>query len=154
MSTPIDVSYNVMSERMDQLDRPILISDSDAVDPAELAPFFVGWGWTPTAEARTALVSGSDIVVTARSGGTLIGIATALTDGGFFAYLSYLEVIPEFQGRGIGSLLVGRVVDLVRHQYDLALITDDGIVPFYEGNGFAHDVAGVHLRFLPRKRTH
>lgn len=140
-----------MTTDITPLDEPIIISDSDPVDPEELAPFFQGWGWTPTPEARTALLSGSDIVVTARSQGTLVGIATALTDGGFFAYLSYLEVLPDVQGKGIASRLVQRVVERVGHQYDLATITDDVIVPFYQRNGFAHNVAGVHLRFLPRK---
>ncbi len=118
----------------------------------ELEPFFSGWTWTPTVEARTALVEKSDIVVAARMGKNLIGIATALTDGGFFAYLSYLEVLPQAQGHGVAKKLVEKVVEMVKDQYDIATITDSETVAFYEKVGFTNNVSGVHLRFLPKNK--
>jgi GNAT superfamily N-acetyltransferase len=118
----------------------------------ELGAFFIGWTWTPTLEARRALVENSDIVVAARIGGKLVGIATALTDGAFFAYLSYLEVLPEAQGQGIGRMLIDKVVELVKDHYDIATITDENIVPFYKKMGFDDNVSGVHLRFLPNRK--
>jgi ribosomal protein S18 acetylase RimI-like enzyme len=124
-----------------------------SISAEELGAFFIGWTWTPTLEARKALVENSDIVVAARIGGKLIGIATVLTDGAFFAYLSYLEVLPEAQGQGIARMLIDKVVELVKNHYDIATITDANIVPFYKKMGFDDNVSGVHLRFLPTRRT-
>ena len=117
----------------------------------ELDPFFAGWAWTPTREARQALIENSQIVVAARRESKLVGLATALTDGAFFAYLSYLEVLPEAQGKGIARSLLQRVIEKVGGQYDLATITDTETISFYERVGFENNVAGVHLRFLPLK---
>jgi GNAT superfamily N-acetyltransferase len=123
------------------------------VSVEELNPFFAGWTWTPTHEARQALIGNSSIVIAARLGMRLVGIATALTDGGFFAYLSYLEVLPEAQGQGVAKRLMEKVIEKVGGHYDLATITDKEIVPFYGRHGFADDVSGVHIRFLPKKNA-
>src|SRR6266542_628828 len=93
------------------------------VSVEDLEPFFAGWTWTPTIEARSALIENSDIVFAARRGSKLVGIATVLTDGAFFAYLSYLEVLPQVQGQGIARKLMERVIEKVGGQYDLATIT-------------------------------
>jgi GNAT superfamily N-acetyltransferase len=119
----------------------------------ELEPFFQGWTWMPTTEARFALIENSDLIVAARNDSKLVGIATVLTDGAFFAYLSYLEVLPEVQGQGIAKRLMERVIEKVGGQYDLATITDKEIVPFYGRLGFTDNVSGVHIRFLPKKNA-
>jgi GNAT superfamily N-acetyltransferase len=119
----------------------------------ELDPFFAGWTWTPTIAARRALIENSQIVIAARIDSKLIAIATALTDGAFFAYLSYLEVLPEAQGQGVARRLLERVIEKVEGQYDLATITDAETVAFYKRIGFADNVSGVHLRFLPKKEA-
>jgi len=117
----------------------------------ELEPFYAGWSWKPTKEARVALIENSSLVLAARRGNTLVGIAAALTDGGFFAYLSYLEVLPEAQGKGVAKRLMEKVIEKVGGQYDLATITDAETVPFYHRLGFTNDVSGVHVRFCQRK---
>ena len=50
----------------------------------------------------------ASLIVTARSGGRLVGVARSLTDGAFCTYLSDLAVDPSVQGRGIGRELIGR----------------------------------------------
>jgi GNAT superfamily N-acetyltransferase len=53
----------------------------------------------------------------------------------FAAYIPLVEVIPEWQHRGVGSLLVTAMLDRLRHWYMIDLVCDDDIVPFYERLG-------------------
>lgn len=48
----------------------------------------------------------SNLFVTAREGGTLIGFARSLTDFCFCCYLSDLAVDRAYQGKGIGKRLI------------------------------------------------
>ena len=50
----------------------------------------------------------ADLIVTARSGGLLVGVSRAITDFSFCTYLSDLAVDVEFQKLGIGRELITR----------------------------------------------
>ncbi len=53
----------------------------------------------------------SDIIVTARTQGRLIGVSRAIADYGFCCYLSDLAVERAYQRCGIGKQLIGRTWD-------------------------------------------
>ena len=65
----------------------------------------------PTGEpARIGrMFAAADIVVSAWSGDTLVGLCRALTDFSYCCYLSDLAVDKSYQGRGIGTGLVDRL---------------------------------------------
>ena len=69
--------------------------------------FFVDWPTKPSPERHLALLHGSDKVVLAGDDqtGRVVGFVTAVSDGMVSAFLPLLEVLPEYQGRGIGSEL-------------------------------------------------
>ena len=48
----------------------------------------------------------ADIIVTARAGGVLVGVARSVTDFSYCCYLSDLAVDRQWQGRGIGTGLM------------------------------------------------
>jgi GNAT superfamily N-acetyltransferase len=48
----------------------------------------------------------ADLIVTARDGGRLVGIARAITDFNYCCYLADLAVDQAYQGRGIGKRLI------------------------------------------------
>src|SRR4051812_25508698 len=54
------------------------------------------------------MLENADIIVTARAGGVLIGVARSVTDFSFCCYLSDLAVDRQWQGRGIGTALMAR----------------------------------------------
>jgi GNAT superfamily N-acetyltransferase len=64
----------------------------------------------PVGEPETirGMLAHADVIVTARSGGLLVGISRALTDYHFCTYLSDLAVDREYQNRGIGRELIRR----------------------------------------------
>ena len=64
--------------------------------------------------------------------GTLVGFITAITDGVFAAYIPLLEVLPRFQGQGIGQTLVRRMLTRLQDCYMIDVVCDDDVVTFYE----------------------
>src|SRR5215204_6117647 len=123
--------------------------DDDAADlrSDDLADFFVGWPVPPSAERRLALVRGSDRVVIAREAGSrrLVGLVTAITDGALAAYIPHLEVLPEYQGSGIGTELMRRLLDELRSLYMVDLVCDPELEGFYRRFGMVA-LTGMALR--------
>lgn len=106
--------------------------------------FFVGWPQRPSPETHLALLRGSAAVVLAWEGQTVVGFVTAVSDGVLCAYLPLLEVLPAWQGRGIGRQLVQRMLAQLRELYMVDLACDPELVPFYEGLGMHRAVAMIH----------
>lgn len=117
------------------------------VRPEDLAGFFVGWPSAPSPERHLELLRGSEHVVLARDdeSGRVVGFVNVVGDGVLSAFVPLLEVLPDYQGRGIGTELVRRALELVRDRYMVDLLCDEGLAPFYERFGMQR-VAGMALR--------
>lgn len=105
----------------------------DRIVPEHLSGFFVGWPNPPSPETHLRILAGSSFVVLARedSSGPVVGFITAISDGVSCAYIPHLEVLPAYRGQGIGSELVRRMLERLRHLYMIDLICDADVQPFY-----------------------
>lgn len=106
--------------------------------------FWVGWPSPPDLSMHLAMLHGSEAVVLALDPdvapgrpGRVVGFVNAVGDGVLAAYLPCLEVLPAWQGRGVGSELVRRIVAELAPRYMIDLVCDEDVVPFYERLGFA-----------------
>jgi GNAT superfamily N-acetyltransferase len=117
------------------------------IEPEHLEGFFVGWPHPPSPETHLRLLSGSDHVVLARDleSGRVIGFVTSLTDGVLSGFISLLEVLPPYQGQGIGQALMSRMLDRLGHLPNVDLLCDPNVAPFYEQFGMK-PVVGMVLR--------
>ncbi len=97
--------------------------------------FFAGWPKPPTPETHLRLLQGSDHVWLARDAEQVVGYITAISDGVLAAYIPHLEVLAAYQGQGIGSELVRRMLDTLQSIYMIDLICDPDVQPFYERLG-------------------
>ena len=70
----------------------------------------------------------------------LIGLISAISDNHMVAYVSYMVVRPDFQGKGIGRELLGRMLQTCGHLMRVSLIAYDHAVPFYERCGMTRGV--------------
>ena len=71
--------------------------------------------------------------ITARDGERLAGCLRILTDGYFFGTITELLVLPEYQGRGVGSALLRLAKE---HTPTLLYFgAQPGVEGFYEKNG-------------------
>jgi ribosomal protein S18 acetylase RimI-like enzyme len=117
---------------------PILYTDSlDGLTADHLrGGFFAGWPNPPAPEAHLRILAGSAAVVLARAGdGDVVGFITAVSDGVSCAYIPHLEVLAAYQGQGIGSELVRRMLVKLQHLYAIDLVCDPDVQPFYERLG-------------------
>ncbi|MGX5773447.1 GNAT family N-acetyltransferase [Methylorubrum zatmanii] len=81
------------------------------------------------------MLAASDLIVTARLDGRLVGVARTLTDFAFCAYLSDLAVARDVQGRGIGRRLIAETRAAAGPEVSLLLTAAPGIEGYYEAIG-------------------
>lgn len=126
--------------------------DLGGVAADRLQGFFVDWPNPPTPETHLRLLHGSDVIelATDEATGQVIGFATAITDGVLSAYIPLLEVLPAYQGRGIGSELVSRLLKKLDHLYMIDLLCDADLQPFYEKQGM-RPASGMMIRNFARQ---
>jgi ribosomal protein S18 acetylase RimI-like enzyme len=117
-----------------------IISALDGITPDDLAGgFFVGWPSPPTPPTHLRILHGSRAVALAIDDTTknVVGFATALGDGVLTAYIPLLEVLPDYQGLGLGTKLVESLIHELSPCYMIDVCCDDDVVPFYERLNFA-----------------
>ena len=106
------------------------------LSPADLDGFFIGWPTPPSTQRSLEILTAADEVILAwNAEQRLVGFVTALTDGTFAAYIALLEVLPPWQGLGIGQGLVVAMLDRLRTCYMIDLVCDPTLIPFYERLG-------------------
>jgi ribosomal protein S18 acetylase RimI-like enzyme len=118
----------------------------DGLEAAHLQGFFVGWPNPPSPERHLESLRGSAAVVLARDGEPVVGFVNAISDGVLSAYIPLLEVLPDYQGRGIGSELVRRLVARLESLYMVDLCCDAELEPFYLRLGFRTLDRGMGIR--------
>jgi ribosomal protein S18 acetylase RimI-like enzyme len=113
--------------------------------------FFAGWPNPPSAEAHYQILANSaEIVLSRIDDGMVVGFITAISDGISCAYIPHLEVLADYQGRGIGTQLVRRMLARLSHLYMIDLVCDLALQPFYERLGM-RPVVGMVVRNYDRQ---
>ena len=120
----------------------------DGIEAGQLAGgFFVGWPNPPSAETHLRALRGSAYVWMAidEATGAVVGFINAVSDGVLTAYIPLLEVLPEYQGRGIGAELARRMLATLSDLYMVDLLCDAELQPYYERLGMRR-ATGMLLR--------
>ena len=111
--------------------------DLTGVTAERLTGFFEEWGTRPTPATHLRSLHGAEVAILAIDADTdgVVGFVTAIGDGVLSAYVSLLDVVPGYRGRGIGTELMRRVLSRIGGRYMIDLTCDDDLVPFYERIG-------------------
>jgi GNAT superfamily N-acetyltransferase len=119
----------------------------DGVEARHLEGFFAGWPRPPSPLRHLELLRGSAAVELAREeDGRVVGFVNAISDGVLCAYVPLLEVLPEYQGRGIATELVRRLLTRLEGLYMVDLCCDAELEPFYRRLGFGTLERGMGIR--------
>jgi ribosomal protein S18 acetylase RimI-like enzyme len=112
-----------------------------------LRGFFARWPTPPSPDIDLALLANSDYIVLAidERTGDVVGFITAVSDRVLSAYISFLEVLPTHQHRGIGSQLVRRMLLKLQHLYAVDLLCNPELQSFYRNLGMT-PASGMRIR--------
>ena len=121
--------------------------DVAGVTEPMLVGFFEGLPSPPSPARHLELLASSDLVAIARDGASVVGFATAITDGVLSAYIPLLEVRPDYRGQGVGTALIERLLVRLDHLYMVDVACDDDVVPFYERLGFVRGVSMMRRNY-------
>ena len=124
--------------------------DIERISEAQLTGFFVGWKSPLTPERHLALLRGSTHFVAAIDEEThqVVGFITALSDGVSAGFIPLLEVLPGYQKRGIGRLLVERILHKLAGITNIDLTCDADMQGFYARFGMAASHGMVLRKYL------
>jgi len=103
----------------------------------QLDGFFAGWPRSPSFQQFHAALHGSyrALVATDEHTGSVVGFITAISDGTLTAFIPWLEVLPTYQGHGIGSELLDRTLTELGTLYSVDLTCEENLTEFYVHRG-------------------
>ena len=120
----------------------------------------VGWGLFPLEEAQAGLRNSYIWCLRDNeASGKPIGIGRVIWDHGYVMYIADIIVIPEYQGNGLGRVIMEQVMDFIHEQlkpgykFMVSLCSAKGKEEFYKKFGFIvrpnDDVgSGMHQWFV------
>jgi len=114
--------------------------------------FFVGWPNPPSSAAHLRILQGSYIAWVAIDTLTnnVVGFINAVSDGVMAAYIPLLEVLPEYQKKGIGKELTARMLKSLKDMYMIDLLCDEDMQEYYTKFGM-RKTSGVFARNYERQ---
>ena len=126
------------------------ISALDSIEPTQLSGFFVDWPNHPTKQRHLDILKASHGVEIAIDTTTnqVVGFIAVISDGIIAAYITLLEVLPEYQGNGIGKQLLERILTRYENLYMLDACCDESVATFYTSKQFLTVVGMVKRNFM------
>ena len=112
--------------------------DCTNIMPPMLRGFFVGWPNPPNTETHLKILEQSAYIVLAVDENTnqVVGFVNAISDRVLSAYLPLLEVLPEYQFRGIGRALMEKMLEQLQGLYMIDLTCDAKLQKAYKQLSF------------------
>ena len=124
-------------------------------DKNEYFSLYITTGWNEKFYANPDILEKANmnswLVIAAYDENKLVGFGRVMTDLVLHAVIYELIVLPNYQRRGIGTLILKTLVKKCEEQNirDIQLFCAKGKRPFYERNGFevrAEDAPGMQLK--------
>ena len=116
----------------------IQISETRAINLETILDLYQANKWS-SANKPTQLHNGllnSETLITAWDGTKLVGLGNAISDGHLTVYYPHLLVLPDYQGKGIGKMIMDKMQEKYNHFHMQMLTADGKSIDFYKKNGF------------------
>ena len=106
----------------------------------------VGWLSGEYPERLYKALMHSSTVLTAWDGDRLVGLVRVLDDSEMLAYIHYVLVHPDYQGKGIA----GKMIEYIKNKYKNYVYIDgmpeNKNVPFYVNHGFEEEKTAAAIQ--------
>ncbi|UZD23997.1 GNAT family N-acetyltransferase [Algoriphagus halophytocola] len=116
----------------------IEISETRDLAPDQVLALYTANHWSAAKKPIELLqaLRNSHSLVTAWAHDSLVGLGNAISDGYLVVYYPHLLVHPDFQGTGIGKMILARMQEKYAG-FHMQLLTADGkAIDFYKKAGF------------------
>jgi N-acetylglutamate synthase-like GNAT family acetyltransferase len=111
-------------------------------DSGKIWNLFLTTGWNDeygiTEEEYYKTIIESRFIVTVYEDEKLVGCGRVICDGILHAMIYDLIVLPDYQGAGIGTMILDKLIELCKKSYirDIQLFSAKGKKSYYEKRGF------------------
>lgn len=116
----------------------IKISETKNIELKQIIGLYKANKWSSAdkpKELYNALLN-SHSLVSAWNGDHLIGLGNAISDGYLVVYYPHLLIHPDYQGKGIGKMIVDKMQEKYGHFHMQMLTADGKAIDFYQKVGF------------------
>jgi len=120
------------------MDMDIEIKETKEINKEKIITLYKANKWS-SAEKPDLLykaLMNSDSLITAWDGNRLVGLGNAISDGYLVVYYPHLLVHPDYQGKGIGRMIVDRFQKKYGNFHQQTLTADGKAIDFYRKCGF------------------
>ena len=116
----------------------------------QLQGFFNNWKNPLSPQNHFKLLKNSSYIILAIDidQNKVIGFITALSDNITSAFIPLLEVLPEYKNNGIGSILIKKMLDKLKHISNIDLTCNESLKSYYIRFGFQPARAMVIRKYL------
>jgi len=132
------IALTVARKPKKQNQMKIIISETRDIKAEGIIELYKANNWSsaekPT-ELYNALIN-SNSLITAWNGNKLVGLGNAISDGYLVVYYPHLLVHPNYQGKGIGKMIMDKMQEKYK-DFHMQMLTADGkAIDFYKKLGF------------------
>ncbi len=116
----------------------IRLSDNRDIDREKILYLYKANKWSSADKPDELLnaLKNSHSLITAWDGDKLVGLGNSISDGFLVVYYPHLLVHPDYQGKGIGKMILTRFQEKYSKFHQQVLIADGRAIDFYKKCGF------------------
>lgn len=118
--------------------------ENSVVDAKSIANLREAVGWNRMENAYNDPLLLSYFHIAAYDGEKLVGYIDSVSNRTTDAYIQDLMVYPDYQGKGIGTELMNRMIKALKEQriYMISVVFEERLQPFYSRFGFSSMLCG------------
>jgi GNAT superfamily N-acetyltransferase len=116
----------------------IKLSDGNITDTDQILSLYKSNKWSSAEKPAELLkaLKNSHGLISAWDGDKLVGLGNSISDGFLVVYYPHLLIHPDYQGRGIGKMIMNRFMKKYSGFHQQVLIADGRAIEFYKKCGF------------------
>lgn len=107
-----------------------------------------GWAQDRSLDSIERMLEATPVKLGAWRGDDLVAFARVISDDAYKAMIDDVIVDETLRGKGMGTELIRRLVNRVKHVETIFLPTDENLVSFYERLGFERSKT-VYMKLKP-----
>jgi len=123
--------------------------ENKPMSASEIADLRIRVGWNGMESCYNNPLMVSYYHIACYDGEKLVGYIDTVSNGVTDAYIQDLIVHPDYQGHGIGTELMNRIIAKLKENniYMISVIYEESLLPFYERFGFVQKLCGQKQTF-------